>query len=395
MNLCLPAGIVEILSVFDRASIETWLVGGCVRDGLLGCPPKDFDLTTAAAPEQVQVLFPNTVPTGLRFGTVTVFCQDVQAEVTTFRKEMGTRDARHPARVIFGVSLRDDLARRDFTVNAMAWHPARGLFDPFDGEADLHAGLVRAVGEPHLRFTEDALRILRAYRFAAQLGFVIEPRTRAAAIDAMPRMAALSGERIREEWEKLLCSASPAMAFLPELAGVWRAIGLPVNSVSPPERLAELPARPAVRWAAFVYLSQVEAQRLFCRLHMANRLADEICMLVSVLTDRLPDDALSLKKRLGRIAPPLLEEGLRMRALLKGEDTRPVRERLEGILRRGEPYRPEHLALRGGELAAMGWVGAACGHAQRALLTYVLQYPGKNTPDALRAYLLRNIRNLR
>lgn len=394
MNLRLPAGIAEILSVFDRASIETWLVGGCVRDGLLSRAPKDFDFTTAATPEQVQALFPNMVPTGLRFGTVTVFCQNEQAEVTTFRTEAGTRDARHPARVVFGVSLRDDLARRDFTVNAMAWHPVRGLFDPFGGETDLRAGLIRAVGEPRLRFAEDALRILRAYRFAAQLGFAIEPRTRAAAIAAMPRMTALSGERIREEWEKLLCSFSPAMAFLPELAGVWQTIGLPVVRVSPPKKLAELSFRPAVRWAAFVYLSQIDAQGLFRRLHMANRLANEICTLVSVLTDRMPDDAVGLKKQLGQMTPPLLEEGLHMRALLTGEDTRSACECLKGILRRREPYRLEQLALRGGELAAMGWVGAACGHAQRALLAYVLQHPDKNTPDALRVYLLQHMKNL-
>lgn len=394
MNLRLSAGIAEILSVFDRASMETWLVGGCVRDGLLGRTPKDFDFTTAATPEQVQALFPDTAPTGLRFGTVTVFCQNEQAEVTTFRTEAGTRDARHPARVVFGVSLRDDLARRDFTVNAMAWHPVRGLFDPFGGESDLRAGLIRAVGEPRLRFAEDALRILRAYRFAARLGFAIEPRTRAAAIDAMPRMNALSGERIREEWEKLLCSSFPTMAFLPELAGVWQAIGLPVVLVSPPKRLAELSPRPAARWAAFVYLSKIDAQKLFRRLHMANRLADEICMLVSVLSDRLPDDALDLKKRLGQMAPPLFEEGLHMRALLTGEDTRSACECLKGILRRREPYRLEQLALRGGELAAMGWTGVACGHAQRVLLAYVLQYPEKNTPDALQTYLFQHIKKL-
>lgn len=389
MNLHLPAGIREILSVFDRAGIEAWLVGGCVRDGLLGRPPKDFDIATAATPEQVQALFCKTAPTGLRFGTVTVFYGNVHAEVTTYRRESGTRDARHPVRVVFGVSLRDDLSRRDFTVNAMAWHPARGVFDPFGGEADLRAGLVRAVGQPVLRFAEDALRVLRAYRFAAQLGFAIEPRTRAAAVEAMPLTASLSGERIREEWEKLLCSPSPGTAFLPELAGVWRAVGLPVVSVRPPEGLVALPPRPAVRWAAFVYLSRVYARGLFSRLRMANRLADEVRALAAVLSDKLPGDALDLKKRLAQIAPPLLDEGLCLRALLTGEDTEPVREQLNGILKRGEPYRVEHLALRGGELAAMGWTGEACGCAQRALLAHVLQHPEQNTPDALRAYLLQ------
>lgn len=390
MNLPLSDGVREMLAVFGRAGIEAWLVGGCVRDGLLGRTPNDIDIATAATPDQVQALFAKTAPTGVQYGTVTVFCGGAQAEVTTFRSESGTRDTRHPARVVFGASLRDDLARRDFTINAMAWYPERGLYDPFGGEADLKAGLVRAVGEPCLRFAEDALRVLRAYRFAAQLGFTVEPRTRAAAVEAMPLAAALSGERVREEWEKLLCSPCPVLAFLPELAGVWCAVGLPVKPMRPPAGLADVPARAAQRWAAFVFLSRVDAGRLFARLHFANRLADEVRALVGVLSGAPLADAPTLKAVLERVPPDVLDDGLLLRGLLLGERTEAARVLLAGILERGEPYRVEHLTLRGGELAELGFSGTACGQAQRALLHYVRFHPEQNTQDRLRAYLLRH-----
>ncbi len=390
MNLPLSDGVREMLAVFRRAGMEAWLVGGWVRDSLLGRVPNDIDIATAATPDRVRVLFAKTAPTGVRYGTITVFCAGERAEVTTFRSESGTRDARHPARVVFGASLRDDLARRDFTINAMAWHPAHGLYDPFGGEADLRAGLVRAVGEPRLRFAEDALRILRAYRLAAQLGFAVEPHTRTAAVEAMPLTASLSGERVREEWEKLLCGPRPALAFLPELAGVWRAVGLPVAPVCPPEKLAETPARAAPRWAAFVFLSRVAGGELFARLHMANRLADEVRALVGVLSGGPLADAPALKAVLERVPPGVLDDGLLLRGLLLGERTEAARGLLAGILERGEPYRVEHLALRGGELAELGFSGAACGQAQRALLRHVLSHPEENTKDRLRVYLAQH-----
>lgn len=390
MNPLFSAGMMEMLAVFDRAGIEAWLVGGCVRDSLLGRVPQDIDIATAATPARVQALFPKTLPTGLRYGTVTVFCGDAHAEVTTFRSESGTRDVRHPASVSFGVCLRDDLARRDFTMNAMAWHPTRGLCDPFGGSRDLRAGLVRAVGEPALRFAEDALRILRAYRFAAQLGFEIEPRTRTAAVTAMPLVAHLSAERVRAEWEKLLCSPSPTVAFWPELAGVWQAVGLPVGPVRPLDEMERVPNHAAPRWAAFVFLTHLDMQLLFERLRFANRLADEVRTLVEVLKERLPDNALTLKKHLAHISPALLDEGLLLRGLLLGEHVEEQRALLAGILARGEPYLPTHLALRGRELVDMGYAGAACGRVQHALLDYVLHNPSRNTVACLRDYLSRH-----
>lgn len=385
----LPDGVRKILDVFARAGVEAWLVGGCVRDSLLGCAPQDFDIAAAAPPERTQALFEKTAPTGIRYGTVTVFCGGARAEVTAFRAETGILDARHPAEVRFGTSLREDLARRDFTINAMAWHPARGLYDPFGGVQDLRKGLIRAVGKPRRRFEEDALRILRAYRFAAQLGFAIEPETHRAVVEMMPLTAALSGERIRQEWEKMLCGPCPSGVFLPELKGVWRALGFPVTAVRPPEGLERISPRPAARWAAFVFLSRMDAEPLFARLRFSNRLAAEIRRLLSVLSGTRLSDAVSVKQALAGMPPALLEEALLLRGALLNEDTAAPRALLKDILARKEPYRPEHLALRGGDVAALGFTGAACGGARRAALAHVLAHPEDNTPEKLRDFLLR------
>lgn len=410
VTLPLPEGALAMLRTLTRAGFEAWVVGGFVRDVLAGRTPGDVDIATSALPAQVRALFEKTVPTGARFGTVTVFLQGAQAEVTTFRREHGTVDARHPAAVAFDASLREDLSRRDFTVNAMAWHPDKGLFDPFGGRADLQNRLVRAVGEPARRFEEDALRILRAWRLAAQLGFALEPGTRAAAVAAMPLVAALSGERVREEWQKLLC-ADFAAAFAPELAGVWRALGTPTVPCAPPQRQGSLPgqgalrgqgalpvpdalsgrnalpADPAARWAAFFFLAQVDAARARARLRFSCALAGEVRALLAVLAAPRPTGPANLRRLLAKLDAPTLDTGLLLRAACLGEDAAPARAWLAGILSRGEACRVEQLALRGGELAAMGFAGPACGRAQRALLSHVLARPQDNTAAALRALL--------
>lgn len=396
--LPLPEGALAILRTLARAGFEAWVVGGFVRDVLAGRAPGDVDIATSALPAQVRALFEKTVPTGTRFGTVTVFLQGAQAEVTTFRRERGTVDARHPAAVAFDASLREDLARRDFTVNAMAWHPEKGLFDPFDGRADLQSRLVRAVGEPARRFEEDALRILRAWRLAAQMGFALDPGTRAAAVAAMPLVAALSGERVREEWHKLLC-ADFAAAFAPELAGVWRVLGAPtVLCAPPPEQgvlsmpnalpgLDALPMNPAARWAAFFFLARVDAARASARLRFSRALAGEVRALLAVLAAPRPAGPADLRRLLAELDAPALDTGLLLRAACLGEDAVPARAWLAGILARGEACRVEQLALRGGEMAALGFAGPACGRAQRALLSHVLARPQDNTPAALRTLL--------
>ena len=203
----LPEQVHTALRRLHDAGFEAFLVGGCVRDCLMGIPPHDFDITTSALPEQTQQIFSDTrvILTGLKHGTVTVLFDGLPLEITTYRLESRYSDHRHPDTVVFTRNLHDDLARRDFTVNAMAWDGCGEVVDYFDGRQDLAAGIIRCVGDPKQRFEEDALRILRAIRFSSVLGFSLDDATARAAQDARRLLHEVSAERICEELLKLLC----------------------------------------------------------------------------------------------------------------------------------------------------------------------------------------------
>ena len=205
----IPEKASHIISVLTEAGFEAYVVGGCVRDAILGRDAADWDITTNALPSQVKALFPRTLDTGLQHGTVTVMQGKEGFEVTTYRIDGEYLDGRHPDKVTFTPSLLEDLKRRDFTVNAMAYNEKEGLVDAFGGLEDLERRRIRCVGDPRERFTEDALRILRAVRFSAQLDFTIEEKTRAALSEFAPRLWKVSAERIRTELVKLLTSSHP------------------------------------------------------------------------------------------------------------------------------------------------------------------------------------------
>ena len=209
--LHVPADAARIIGKLEQAGYEAYVVGGCVRDSVLGREPEDWDITTSASPEQVKAIFPRTIDTGIEHGTVTVMDHHVGYEVTTYRVDGEYRDGRHPSSVTFTRSLEEDLLRRDFTINAMAYNPKSGLVDLYDGMGDLKRGCIRCVGVPKERFSEDALRILRALRFASQLGFTIEEETLAAMRELAPRLSAVSAERVRVELVKLLGGKCPEM----------------------------------------------------------------------------------------------------------------------------------------------------------------------------------------
>ena len=205
-----PKYVLNILSALGSAGHEAVLAGGCVRDSLLGRRPSDWDAATSAMPEEVLALFPRCVPTGIKHGTVTVIINGVPNEVTTYRTDGEYRDHRRPDSVIFVKSLREDLARRDFTVNAMAYNQKDGLKDFFGGREDIENRILRAVGEPGRRFYEDALRIMRLFRFSSVLGFDIEENTLKAALEYAPTLKSVSAERIYSELLKTLCGKNPA-----------------------------------------------------------------------------------------------------------------------------------------------------------------------------------------
>ena len=278
-----------LLDALHGAGHAAYAVGGCVRDSLMGLDPHDWDLCTSARPEQVMALFgeEKCIPTGLQHGTVTVKQGGRLYETTTFRTEGAYSDGRHPDAVCFVPDVREDLARRDFTINAMAYSAEEGLIDPFGGRDDLAAHLVRAVGEPERRFEEDALRILRLYRFAARFGFAIDPATGAAARALGPHLDCVSAERVQEELLKLLAAPRPGSYLEPAVL----AIILPeLEPEKQPERFAELcrtidrieptaenvPARLA---ALLCPLGEAGARKALRKLKCSNALTDEVTVL--------------------------------------------------------------------------------------------------------------------
>ena len=222
MKLTIPSNAEKILHILEENGYEAYVVGGCVRDSILERNPNDWDITTSASPQQVKELFQRTVDTGLQHGTVTVLMDKEGYEVTTYRVDGDYEDGRHPKQVMFTSSLEEDLKRRDFTINAMAYHPERGLVDLFHGMEDMEHKIVRCVGDPMERFHEDALRILRAVRFSAQLGFTIEEKTKAGIQALAPNLKCVSAERIQTELVKLLVSPHPDYLRVAYETGITR-----------------------------------------------------------------------------------------------------------------------------------------------------------------------------
>lgn len=209
MEIKLPENVEKIINTLEAAGYEAYAVGGCVRDSLLGRVPNDWDITTSAKPEETKALFKKTFDTGIKHGTVSVLLDQTVYEVTTYRIDGEYKDSRHPESVAFTGQLSEDLLRRDFTINAMAYNPSRGLVDLYGGQEDLRKGIIRCVGRARDRFTEDALRMMRAIRFAAQLGYVIDEETKEAIRELAPNLANISAERIQVEFVKTLTSDHP------------------------------------------------------------------------------------------------------------------------------------------------------------------------------------------
>ena len=286
MKLTLDPGAAALLDALHAAGYAAYAVGGCVRDSLLGRTAHDWDLCTSALPQQVMELFgaEQCIPTGLQHGTVTIKYGGQLYETTTFRTEGSYTDGRHPDEVQFVPDVREDLARRDFTINAMAYNAAEGLVDPFGGQKDLQNGLLRAVGEPQQRFTEDALRILRLYRFAARFGFALDTATARAARQLAPHLDCISAERIQEELAKLLAAPQPGAylepavlaVVLPELTPAALEAAKPVVDACPAGE-ENLP----VRWAALLSaLGETDTRRVLKRLRCSNACIEETAVLV-------------------------------------------------------------------------------------------------------------------
>ena len=358
----MESGAAKLLDRLHAAGYKAYAVGGCVRDSLLGQTPHDWDLCTSALPEQVMALFgaKNCIPTGLQHGTVTIKLEGKLYETTTFRTEGSYTDGRHPDRVDFVPDVREDLARRDFTINAMAYNAEEGLIDPFGGQDDLKQGIVRAVGVPKLRFAEDALRILRLFRFAARFGFAIDPATGAAAKELCRCLNCVSLERIEEELSRLLEAPRPGRWMEPEIF----AVVLPeLEPLEQPERFAQtrkiLDALPAgaedrvIRLAALLApLGEDGTRKALKRLRCSNETIRETALLVRESGLEPEADALRLQARrlLGAMTPEQLH-----RLILLCRAKRPeAAEPLERLWAAAECLITEHACCRVSELAVNG-----------------------------------------
>ena len=286
MKLTLDPGAAALLDTLHAAGYAAYAVGGCVRDSLLGRTAHDWDLCTSALPQQVMELFgaEQCIPTGLQHGTVTIKYGGQLYETTTFRTEGSYTDGRHPDAVQFVPDVREDLARRDFTINAMAYNEAEGLVDPFGGQKDLQNGLLRAVGEPQQRFTEDALRILRLYRFAARFGFALDAATARAARQLAPHLDCISAERIQEELAKLLAAPQPGAYLEPAVLAVVLPELIPESLTAAKPVVDACPAGEEnlpVRWAALLgALGEADTRRVLKRLRCSNACIEETAVLV-------------------------------------------------------------------------------------------------------------------
>lgn len=383
MQIQIPPQVEQIIERLNRNGFEAYAVGGCVRDTLLGRTPEDWDITTSARPEEVKKLFRRTIDTGIQHGTVTVMIDRVGYEITTYRIDGEYEDGRHPRQVEFTSNLLEDLRRRDFTINAMAYSHETGIVDAFGGVEDLERRVIRCVGDAMERFTEDALRILRAVRFSAQLDFEIEAETGSAILVIAPNLAKVSKERIQMELTKLLCSAhperidrvyetgmscfvSPAFAEL-----TWEEAQIPVS----------LPPVKYVRWAAFLRCAKKAetAVRVLKDLKLDNDTIGKVNTLVSWSGVPMAPRAGEVRRAMSCMEPQVWDVLIELNGY--GKEiytlTRQIRED-------GDCLSLKELAVNGQDLIAAGVKpGREIGGILKRMLEHVLEYPKDNVKDVL------------
>ena len=396
MTIRMDEGAAELLDNLHRAGYAAYVVGGCVRDSLLGLTPHDWDLCTSALPQQGMELFgaEKCIPTGLQHGTVTVKQGGGLYEITTFRTEGTYTDGRHPDEVHFVPDVREDLARRDFTINAMAYNAKEGLVDPFGGQADLQSGILRAVGVPHQRFTEDALRILRLYRFAARFGFSIDPPTAQAAQELCAHLDCVSVERIEEELAKLLSAPAPAAyldekilgVVLPKLSQEALAAAKPVVDACPAGEQA-LPVRLA---ALLLSLGEDGTRRTLRRLRCSNTCIEETAVLVREAVPGVPVSLnIYARRLLGKYNLCTVQRLAALGTALQPEhaaDFAALSELAEQLDADGVCCRVSQLAVNGRDLMAAGVpAGPGIRKVLEALLDGVIREEYPNERQALLA----------
>jgi tRNA nucleotidyltransferase (CCA-adding enzyme) len=402
MKMKIPHHVEFIIDKLNQAGFEAYAVGGCVRDTLLGRVPGDWDITTSAQPEEVKALFHRTIDTGIQHGTVTILMDHVGYEVTTYRIDGEYEDGRHPKQVEFTSNLLEDLKRRDFTINAMAYSHATGIVDAFDGMGDLGRRTIRCVGDPMERFTEDALRILRAIRFSAQLDFTIEDKTRKAISVIAPNIFKVSKERIQVELTKLLLSDHPEKILEVYETGISRYVSQAFHEIliSTPNQeekeipdahkiqaeqylhqAAAFPKERYIRWAAFLRLTgdAPKAVRVLKDLKLDNDTISKVKTLVSWSDRPLEADAAVVRHAMSQMAPDVWDALLDL-----NQYSDEIRVLTAEIRTRGDCLDLKHLAVTGQDLIAAGVKpGKEIGELLNRMLRTVLDDPSQNRKEQL------------
>jgi len=380
----MPAAPAAVIARLEQAGFAAHAVGGCVRDTLLGLTPTDWDITTAATPDEVKKAFADcrVIETGIQHGTVTVLYNGVPFEITTYRVDGNYADNRHPDGVAFTASLLEDVKRRDFTVNAMVWHPRDGIGDFFTGKEDLENRILRTVGEPERRFSEDALRILRLLRFSATYGLQAEPQTKTAACILAARLNSIAVERIYAELQKLLCGDF-ASAVLSDFAEIWQVI-LPEATLSSKTALQNLPKDPVFRLA--YVLQDTPATAVLRRLKADNTTIHTVDTLIQGLSLSPTTARIPLKQTLRVYGEQNL---MRIITLQKVCGDTALWEQTEkavvALLAENPCYTLEGLHINGDTLLSLGFQGKRIGETLNALLEAVITEQCDNTPAALQA----------
>ncbi len=404
VRIALPKDVKHIIGVLMENGYEAYAVGGCVRDSILGRVPGDWDITTSALPMQVKELFRRTVDTGIQHGTVTVMLGRNGYEVTTYRIDGKYEDSRHPESVEFTPKLEEDLKRRDFTINAMAYNDEHGIVDIFDGVGDLQRKIIRCVGNAHDRFDEDALRILRAVRFSAQLGFGIEENTARAAKELAVNLKRISSERIHTEFNKMLKSAHPDYFSVADAIGIMEIV-LPEYHVMSAQDKAfvgalakECACQLPERYAAMLFMSggyseegpADTAKRVLKRLKLDNDTINTASMLLRFGMLEITDDEPRIRHIIYETGDKNILRILDFRAAYEkciGNDITDVRRMYDicnMIFERGDCVSLKNLAITGRELIAMGVpAGRQMGEILNSLLMLVLDNPQLNDREQL------------
>ncbi len=379
--LKIPQNVRFVLDTLHKNSHDAYIVGGCVRDALLGGEPYDYDVTTSAKPEEVMALFERTIPTGIKHGTITVLSDGKPIEVTTFRTDGSYSDSRRPDKVQFVANLDGDLARRDFTVNALAFNEKTGLVDLYGGNADLENKILRAVGDPQKRFQEDTLRILRLFRFAATLGFEIEEKTFYAALKEKDRLKSISRERIATELKKAICGKYPEALFSLTDSGALAFLGF---DRTPDFEIVKTSALTDNAKLFFtLYTGCVSPTKTANELKLSNLEKEYIQNMLYLCSLKSPQNRADIKNAVFKANMETIEDWLYY--LEKTQKIDPsLRKEKDKITENNEPYLIEHLDINGNEIKEMGFAGTKIGEILEILRKAVIENPELNHKEILK-----------